>query len=583
MADFSVKTTGLSAPDLKAASHISEGVQDVSGAMRVGNLTNLIKGGSEIAGEVYKQAKVQDFSTATQDTIQQYMDMRENPELAKGSLTGAAATDVQSSLFPQSGEQLSSVEKAQKERLSTYQQALSEGVMTPDEFSDRVLSNLREATNKNPGLYQELKAEAARVLELSGITGIVKSDQLQAEAKQKQIENLLKDMQERARKENIYYDVTTSYWDLAQQVEHAEKGTRSYNMQVRGTEQFKMLSQEQARKWVETNGNDVVRGGLSNANKVVFDMIDNLGITADSYPKYKAQLSSQFDGLKEVFRASIPVNILQDPNVQANLKAYNDGLDSVLKRFDNLVTGEDFKKVASNEFEILKMSQETHLRKTVDVPSIELSTKLAAAVPGIVTQSPEYRQKIYDAGVALSQGNYQSPAIQEMIPKSPKDNKSAFLIKGAINVGLESGDYTGFNRTLEAVNTTTTNIENPKTRLQFLYNNLSAIAEQKPMQLDVATIGKVETSIGQLLHDNNFGIETLNETSAGKKVKMDVLPSGHLMFTGEDAGKFNATYANNVNIALRAYANAHNQTMSEAAKRFYPQYFSGIVNSNSVK
>lgn len=582
MVDFSIKSTGLSSPDLGAASHVSSGVTEQAQSMRMAADANLFKGIAELGMDVYKQGQISSLNKATQESIQQYMDMRENPEIAKSSLSEAASTDVQTSLFGTSGKQLSSVEQAQKDRLDTYKQALDEGVMSPDEFSDRVLANLREATNKNPGLFQELKAEASRVLELSGITGILKSDQIIAESKQKQAENMLKDLQERMRKENLYYDSSTPIVTMQEQLQKAEGDTRLFNLQVRGKDRLAMLSAEQAKSWTEASGNAVVRGGLANANSLTLGLIESLGVTADNYPKYKAQIAGNFDNLKRVFHDSIPVSIIQEPIVQQQIKDYNEGLDSILKRFDGLASGDDMKKVLTNEVEILKGGQEKNLRQNYNVEEIKLMGDMMRNIPGVIIESP-VRDRYTGIITAIAGNNYKAPALQELAPKSNNDKLSGDILSGSISLGLSSGDFTGFKRTLEAVNTQTPNITNAKTRLQFLYNNLSSIAKQKPMELDADSISKVETSVGQLLNDSQFGLGTLAETSAGKKVKMDVLPSGHLIFTGEDASKFNATYANNINVALRAYANAHNTNMAQAAKRFYPQYFSGIVNSTGSK
>lgn len=582
MVDFSVKSTGLSAPDLGAASHVSPGVEDKSAAMSSAADTFLLKSAGELGIEAYKGKQISDLNKSTQESIQEYMNRRGNPELAKANLSEAAATDVQSSLFKPTGEQLSEVERAQKERLATYQQALAEGVMSPDEFSDRVLANLRESTNKNPGLFQELKAEASRVLELSGITGIVKSDQLIAENRQKQLENMRKDLEERMKREHLYYDASTPIVSMQEQLQKAEGDTRLFDMQVRGKERLAMLSASQAKTWAETTGNQVVRGGLSNANKTALNMIDSLGITAENYPKFKAQITSEFDNLKRVFHDSIPVSIVQEPLVQQQIKDYNDGLDSIVKRFDTLASGDDMKRVLQNEVEILKGSQEKSLRQTYNVEEINLMSNMMRNIPGVIIESP-VRDRYSGIITAIAGNNFKAPALQELVPKSDKDTTSGDILSGAINLGAASGDFTGFKRTLDAVNAQTPTITNPKTRMQFLYNNLSSIAKQKPLDLDVESISKVETSVGQLLNDSQFGIGTLAETSVGKKVQMDVLPSGHLIFTGEDASKFNATYANNVNIALRAYANAHNTNMAQAAKRFYPQYFGSIVKPSNGK
>ncbi|MFA5142498.1 MAG: hypothetical protein WC471_06035 [Candidatus Woesearchaeota archaeon] len=581
MVDFSVKNTNVSDPSLGAASHVSQGVVDTSGAMKTQGLTNLIQGVGEQAISAYKGYQIGDINKETQADIKAYMDSKNNPELAKSSLTDAASTDVQTSLFKPQGETLSAVEQAQKERLATYKQALDEGVMTPDEFSDRVLTNLREATNRNPGLYQELKAEASRVLELSGITGIIKSDELIAKNKQQQAESMIKDLQDRMKREYLYYDSNTSVISMQEQLQKAEGDARSYNLQVRGADQFKMLSQAQARHWNETKGPEIIRGSIANANKMLIDIIDTNSVTAETYGKFKATFDASLDNMHQVFVESIPVNIRQDPLSVENIKMHQEGMERIKTRLANLATGEDLKKVLNNEVEILKLGQEKNLRETVDVASIEMTTKIAQSVPGIITQSPDYRKKIYDAGTAIAQGNFNSPSIKNLVPKSQNDKLSSNLLEGSIIQSVTSGDYTPFKKTMDALNDQTPKIENPSTRLQFLYNNLTAIAKQKPMEMDVHGITKVETAVTQLMNDPQFGVGTLVETLGDKKVELDILPSGHLIFKGEDADKFNQTYASNTNMALRAYANAHNTTMEKAAKTFYPRYFSSLFSTGN--
>lgn len=569
MVDFSVKSTGLSSPDLSAASHVSPGAASQAGAIKAQNDLGLAGNLVNLGIEAYKGKQVANINEATQEDIKQYMDSKNNPNLVPTPFTQEKAP-------------LSNVELAQRSTLSKYQAALAEGAITPDEFETRVLANLREATNRNPGLYQELKAEAARVLELSGITGILKVDRLIAQSKQEQVESMIKDLRERMKREYLYYDDSTSLTSMQEQLQKAEGDTRLYNLQVRGKERIAMFSAQQAKTWVEENGNAVVRGGLANANKQTIAIIDNLGVTAENYPKFKAQIAGNFDNLKRVFHDSIPVSILQEPIVQQQIKDYNDGLDSILKRFDGLASGEDMKKVLQNEVEILKTGQEKTLRQQYNVEEIKLMGEMMRNAPGVIIEAP-VREKYTGIISAIAGSNFKAPALQDLVPKSDKDTTSKDVLTGAINLGVNSGDFTGFKRTLDAVNGQTPSITNPKTRLQFLHNNLSSIAKQKPMQLDVETISKVETSVGQMLNDPQFGIGTIAETTSGKKVQMDVLPSGHLIFKGEDSDKFNAAYANNVNIALQAYANAHNTDMAKAAKRFYPQYFGALIKPTTGK
>lgn len=590
MAKFGIEATNISAPSLGAASFVRPAVADQSGvaseqASAIGRGANLGLAANLFsqAGPIYTSMQKGEINQQTQDVIQDYMNRRANPELAKETLGVMGAQDVATSLFRPQGEQLSGVEKAQRERLATYQQALEQGVMSQEEFSDRVLANLREMTNRNPGLYEELKAEASRVMELSGITGIMKSDKLIAESKAKQEENLLKDLQERARKENIYYDATTPYWALAKQLQEAEGDTRAYNLQVRGKERFAMASQEQARQWVTESGNEVIRGSLSTAHKTIMEMVDTQGIDAKTYPKFRANVEGTLDNLHQVFVDSIPVNIRQDPTVQENIKMHENGIKQIKDRMNNLASGEDLKKVLGNEVEILKASQDKKLRETVDVSSMDMAVRLAAANTGIITQSPEFRKNIFNAGVAISSGNFASPALSQMVPKSDKDTSSASLITGAVNLGKQSGDYAAFGRTLEALNSQVDKISNTKTRLQYQFNNVLALSKATDIKPDAAGVQQVEETIDKFLTDPQFGVGTLVDTSKGKNITMDVTPSGNLLFVGPDAAQFNKAYANNINISTQAYANAHGISTKEAAKIIIPRYLGGIVKTQQVK
>jgi len=583
MAKFGIEATNISDPSLGGASYVRPATADTSGNTRKSADMGLVNSIASQALPAYTAMQKGELNSMTQNAIQDYMNQRENPELTKQSLGEMGAQDVTTSLFKPQGSQLSQVEQSQKERLATYQQALEQGVMTPEEFSDRVTANLREMTNRNPGLYDELKGEAARVLELSGITGIMKSDKLIAESKTKQEEKLWDDMKERAKREHIYYDETTPKWVLSKQVQEAESDTRAYNLQVRGKERFAMASVEQARQWVGETGNDVIRGSLSNAQKTIMDMADTQGINAQTYPKFKATVEGTLDNIHQVFVDSIPVNIRQDPLVQENIKLHAEGMKQIKERMSVLTSGEDIKKVLTNQVEILKAGQDKKLRETVDVSSMDMAVRLAAANTGIITQSPEFRKNIFNAGVAISSGNFTSPALSNLVPKSSNDTSSASLISGAVNLSKQSGDYTSFNRTIEALNTQTSSIDNPTTRLQYLRNNVTAISKATDIQLDSVGLQHVNTTIDQFLKDPKFGVGTLVDTVKGKQVRMTITPeTGRLLFVGPDATQFNTVYANNVNLATQAYAKAHGVSEQVASKAVIREYLGGIIRTMST-
>jgi Mor family transcriptional regulator len=454
--------------------------------------------------------------------------------------------------------------------------------MTPDEFHTRTLTNLREAINKNPGLERELRNEAARVLELSGITGVLKVDQEIAQSKQKQEEKAWEDMQERAKREHIYYDSATPKWKLAEQVQAAEGDTRAYNLQVREKERFNMATTAQALQWNDEKGPAVVRGSISNSAKILVQMIDEemangQTMDANSYPKFKAQAEDRLDQLHQIFVGSIPASIRQDPNSQELIKMHADSMEKLKVRLSTMASGEDIKKVILNEVEIAKGTQDRDLRKTYNVSEIGLMSDMLRYAPAVVIESADVKEKFSGIVKNIASGNYKAPAMKDLVPKSDQDKLSGIVVQSSLSIGEKTGDWQGLGKTLATMNSVGPDIGTPKQRLQFLFNNLSSLAKSKPQQMDADTINQVDVSVGQMLEDTNFGINTLTETSKGKDVSMDVLSSGMLVFTGKDAPMFNKVYANNVNVALQAYANAHNMSMKEAAKEFYPKYFSGLV------
>src|SRR5512139_674947 len=193
MAQFGIQTTQMGAPDTGAASFIRKPTVDESGL-------NLLQTIGEQGVEAYKRYQLASLEKEQESVIDQYISSKQNPEIMEQTAADIGALDVategmwnriatQADYQPDVAD-LTGVEKALSEKLARYKAAKDQGVMSPDEFANRILATTREAVARNPGLYAELKQHSSRVLELSGITDIVKADMEQQQSAEKQKKDL---------------------------------------------------------------------------------------------------------------------------------------------------------------------------------------------------------------------------------------------------------------------------------------------------------------------------------------------------------------------------------------------------------
>lgn len=185
MVDFSVKATGMSEPDTRAAKFIRPGVTDTSEAMSIAGQTEFIKDVGGMALEAYEGYQIADESKQLQQLFEDFRAQREAP------VEFAAARTTYENLWKQAEtsaevttDDISKAEKSFIDSSNKLKNAYEQGVLDVNGLNTRITSILREAVNRNPGLEDKLIRYAKSYLELSGASSMM--DQMAKDEKARQ-------------------------------------------------------------------------------------------------------------------------------------------------------------------------------------------------------------------------------------------------------------------------------------------------------------------------------------------------------------------------------------------------------------
>lgn len=565
MANFGSDVTGMSNPDLRGASHVNQGVEDNS-------LSYLISKGGDLGIELYKQKQYSDLNKKYEGINQDYMDRRD-PEALK---TQAEALQSSSeSLFKQGvpKEEMSPVQQQFENLMERYNRARKQGVMSPDEFSTRTLAALRAATNHNPGLAAELSEQAKRTLELSGITGIVKKDELLIKSQVDLVNKQRADLEQLADKHNVTHTPETPTWKLQETVNKAVDDAAAYTQFLRQKEVAADTTIKNADVWIEAKGDATVRGGLTSFYQTLLDLGKTAEGSPQSFSAIIAEAGQAAQSAKLAFTASIDPKFRALPNVVALVKDYNTGIDNAVNMLSALGSGENMKKALQNQLEVTKTNQDQAIRDKYDVSALDLVNATFRANPNILTDMPQ--EQIRTTVTTLNDliSGLTTPGVKKQVPKSIKDKSLSRHLEFTGKLGSESGNFTGFNNTATAFIKLATTVEDPNKRLFLNLGNLEAISKQDFSKAKIDTVSIVKQMIYNTLEDPDRGLQSMIPNVMHYKIDMDVTPDGRLIFNGKDANVFNRTYAIQINTALEAYAKVHNIPVREASKTFYPEYF----------
>jgi hypothetical protein len=566
MAKFGANQTNVTPSNFQA--YVAPGVVNQSGAIAGKTLAGAIESGAKIAQEAYTQNEVNKVTEQTNKVIDAYQgakDLSSDINVLSG---------FRESLFSDptaTKGDVSTVEQAMKDKYAQLQTALDQGGITPAEFSDRVTAVLRETSNRNPGLTQRLTAESQRVLQLSGITGVIKQDTANLQTQQATAAASMKDMQTRAKKLFVTYDATTPYWDLSAKVADAERSQRAYDTIVQGDALNKISNHNQALQYMQKKGSEVVMGGLTTFSTTISDLLN--GTDSTSWVKLQPQVEAASTKMKAAFANSFPVNIRQQPEIQSAIKDYNDGVDSLVTTYKNSASGGNAKASVENELSILTNRQKLELTKQYDIAKLDMISNLMRANPTLAINKP-IRDTFANISSALVAGNVTSPTLDSNLPVSSTDTRISSAVSASLHLGKTSGDFSGFNVVFDTLNKKATTITDPVKRNQFLFNNLAAVAKADNIKMDANGQDQVGQMIKIQMDDPQAGLPMLKSLLLQDKgVELDALPTGEIKFSGENATAYDNKFAVKINTSLHAFANVHGMTTKEAAPLFYKNYF----------
>lgn len=582
MAKFGVDVTQLSQPDTGAAKYVAPAVVDKSSV-------STLKFLGEQAVDAYKGYQLADLEQQQEQNISDYMQRRDNPAIAQEAAIEAASLDAtRASLFLRgaSEEEVDPITKQFQSKLQRYKSAMEQGVMTPQELSERILSTTREAVNRNPGLYNELLQHSSKVLELSGISNILKVDQKMQEDQRAQQSKLLEQVAQDADKYHVTYDHRTLGSDLNRvigEINNTKKAVAAADALTRYTQQQDVITKEQAKSFVVNQGASLITGDMSQIVDTYSGAFRNAG--PGEVAALKFQLKQDVANRKQrLVVAATKGGILNDPQTQALIKQQTESLDAFISSIDPLVTGKDAADVMDNKYRRLKAEQDFGFASKYDVPSLQalrlipdpIWQKWALNNP----QNLDGMMKLTDDLINTTIG---SPALTAAMTTGTIDPKNTDATSVAFGL-FDGGDQPAFEKAVGTLRQAVIDrpvFQNEEQKLKFMEGFIKELGAPQRK-------GKFNNVSSETIQDTYKIVDeyvTMSGTWMQKKlqeykdknilVRADVLPDGRLTFTSSNtqaATDMNRNFAARVNEGLAGIANMMNVSVKEAAKTTYPRY-----------
>lgn len=184
--------------DRSAPTYIKPGVVDKSTAGLISDLGGM-------ALDAYKGYQIADIERQQEETMNAYLTgnvehfdpaaQQAIDEAGKDVGIAAIAEEEAWNLAAKTPEGAFDAITSAEQNLAKSQKklsaALEQGVITGDEFNARIMSNLREAINRNPGFEQELVNQTRRVMEYSGMSDFMKLVNSQKDAASEQAKQMM--------------------------------------------------------------------------------------------------------------------------------------------------------------------------------------------------------------------------------------------------------------------------------------------------------------------------------------------------------------------------------------------------------
>ena len=588
MAQLGIDVTQMSAPATGAAKQVFSPIQDTTTASLVGTV-----GGMAVSAfEGYQMASLE---KAQEEVIDQYIASKQNPAIAEDAYLNMGALDAATeSLWERAAtdanyqpdvEDLVGVEKELNIQLQRYQNALEQGVMSPSEFNTKILATTREAVNRTPGLYNELVAHSQRVLEMSGISSVLKADVEAAQDQAKQRQDLEKYYLDIAKTKNISVPYTatgsTDWTSLINQVNQAQMRDRAVDNADAIAQLKTREEQEQARAWYNANGLTVMNGEL--------ERMLNQGIPlmiAGDFQGGITQVRLLGNQLRQKYAERFGP-LANDPKVKEAMGYLDKQLTIIEDVLGKAGSKEDAVAQSENLLKLLKNNQYNEVSRYVNPEALKTITSVLSTVGAarILDKKPEAMDNVMKTLGNVFSGAAGGLGTDYTATIGP-DNAVTLSIKEAAKLAVTDPTQLPFLE--KALSTVSSDLANPEVfgttedKYKF-YEKLMKDLSVPEVKQGLSRIGSTAYSqVTEMIDDYmNLTTPAMHRSirkweGQGIAVELDALPDGRVIFKTSDrnaTNDLNRRYTSRINDSLNAMANIMGKdTKSTATDVFYETY-----------
>lgn len=449
MAQRDVDTkTGLSAPNLGAASFVRQGVVDKSGllegqgqaaalgvtatakrteAVALENLSRVIPGIVDTGLEIHKGVALANLQQEQNQEIDAFLQARKDPNLARTSAENAASLDLAShSLWDKLGKgeatigDLDANLEAFDKETQALQAANQQGIVQPSELQTRLLAITRKHINANPGLSNELLNHAEKILALSGVSSLRDTKQKLDDSADKAFKEAKDFLKKEASKHTVDFDLfrldEPGYLeDLQDRVNQRKRDKMAFSNITEDEQVRNIKTTQQADDFWRTRGAQLQRGALASFNSDASQILQASGDNPDVAIQQIKDLRDQY--IVESQENLGKLVSLSSGDGKFHFDNFKDMLDGVVTRLEGSATGADRLKVLTTQHNTAEKLQEMQLQGVVNVPALKIISS-SPVLFSWVERNPHLQDKMIHGLTSIMTGDSRSPLIPELMKSS---------------------------------------------------------------------------------------------------------------------------------------------------------------------
>lgn len=582
----------INQPGFKA--FVPEPIVSKTGGASFETLAGMAKDVGKTIIEGVQSSEIEGLKKQTAQHIEDYM--ASSPTRVKEVQVEAAGLENAMSQFTQvqapegmTGEQIdaaySGVQAELDKKLEFLRKARDQGLVTGNDFSERVLKSTREAVAKNPGITRELMSSASQTLELYGIQDRIRRDDALLKAQQDAGAKMQTELWNEADKRNIPItyaaDGSVDYDTLTKRIMKNRADAGAYQALDQIGKTNTLLDANEVREITNTGLHyAAVNGAYNDVSSKVIDVFNDPSIP---YANKVATAKSIVLDAKSRVRQGFS-RYMNDSQMKEAVTFFDTQSDHIVTALEAFKSGDDAKKFFANEKTILEDQQNINLLKNVDVASYKFFSNIMQTAGFANLSQTKDGQVFINNLVQLSKN-----MLADAKPTSAdyehnatvKDSKFGVLIKQHLE-DFAKNDYSkagDFNKVVSGYikgmndKEITPNVQDYFTKSEDLVKLMKDPKYNQVLgALDDDARSKVYEVIGTYNDQLAASMSQYIKMHPEQKITLSILGDGSLVATGGST-EFNRDYVGRINMGLGAYSNINGVSKQEASKTFYQEHF----------